>query len=232
MGFVMNNKRVLKDIYSNLLDYYGPRGWWPGETRIEIMVGAILTQAVAWKNVEKSISALKNAGLLDLPKLAAIPATELAEIIHTSLYHRQKARKIKALIQYIQDSYQGDIDLMMQQPLKTLRCELLSVWGIGEETADSILLYAGNYPIFVVDAYTRRIFSRLGLTAATADYAQVQSFMHHNLKPDVSMYNEYHALLVAQGASKCKKSKPACNTCPISHFCKDLQYMQENHALG
>jgi endonuclease-3 related protein len=192
----MNNQRLLREVYSNLLDYFGPRGWWPGETNIEIMVGAILTQAVAWRNVEKSIVSLKNAGLLDLHKLSMITEAELAEIIHTTLYHRQKARKIKALIRYIEESYAGNIGLMMQQPLKTLRNQLLSLWGIGEETADSILLYAGNYPIFVVDAYTRRIFSRLGLTDENAAYSRVQSLMHHNIKPNAAIYNEYHALLV------------------------------------
>lgn len=225
----MNHERILREIYSDLLDHFGPQGWWPGETRIEIMVGAILTQAVAWKNVEMSIASLKEAALIDLHELACISEAELAEFIRTTLYHRQKARKIKALVQYIEESYAGDIDLMMQQPIKKLRIELLSIWGIGEETADSILLYAGDYPIFVVDAYTRRIFSRLGLTDAKAAYGQIQFLMHRNIKPDTPFYNEYHALLVALGSKNCKKNKPLCNTCPISQKCKKLEFMQENH---
>lgn len=228
----MNDERVLREICSNLLDHFGPQGWWPGETRIEIMVGAILTQAVAWRNVEKSIVSLKEAGLLDLHELACISEAELAEFIRTTLYHRQKARKIKALVQYIEDSYAGGIDLMMQQPIKKLRIELLSVWGIGEETADSILLYAGDYPIFVVDTYTRRIFGRLGLSDAKATYDQIQSFMHRNIKPDTSTYNEYHALLVALGSNNCRKNKPLCNTCPISQKCKNFEFRQENYNKG
>jgi endonuclease-3 related protein len=222
------NSQRLHDIYSTLLDYFGPQDWWPGETRIEIMVGAILTQAVAWKNVEKSISALKHAGVLNLHQLAQISETELAELIHSTLYHGQKAKKIKALVQYVEQTYSGDIDLMMQQPLLNLRRELLSVWGIGEETADSILLYAGDFPIFVVDAYTRRIFSRVGLTAPDSTYAKVQSFVHRNMTPDPYIYNEFHALLVALGANRCKKTKPMCETCPISQKCKKLQVGQEN----
>lgn len=223
----MDNRDILMEIFQTLLEHFGPRGWWPGETRLEVMVGAILTQAVAWKNVEKSIQELKAAGMLNLQKLTIIPEAKLAELIKTTLYHNQKAKKIKALMYFINQSYQGNLDLMFTQPLEIIRPELLSVWGIGEETADSILLYAGDYPIFVIDAYTRRIFHRLGLTEAKASYRSLQSFMHSHLSPDVQLYNEYHALLVALGANNCKKSKPQCSNCPLLHYCKKIENRQE-----
>jgi len=203
-----------------LFDHFGSRGWWPGDSKLEIMLGAVLTQAVAWKNVEKAIYNLKKTGLLDYNRLVEARVDELADLIKPALYHRQKAKKIKALVDFIAEEYGGDLDLMFADSLVQLRAKLLTVWGIGPETADSILLYAGNYKIFVVDTYTRRIFSRLGLIREDIAYDELQGFLHEYVVPDVKIYNEYHALLVALGSSYCRKSVPVCGKCPVSVYCQ------------
>jgi len=211
---------VVMDIYQRLWDHFGPQGWWPGESRFDTIVGAILTQAVTWKNAEKAIGALKKARIFSAADLVTIPLEELGRIITPALYHRQKARKLMVMMNFIQQQYGGDYDLMFDEPLEVLRPKILALWGIGPETADSILLYAGNYPIFVVDAYTRRIFSRLGLVSQNVDYADMQSFLQQNTPVDAGLYNEYHALLVAVGARYCRKYSPDCATCPITFYCR------------
>ncbi len=223
-----DDTRWLMEIYEALLNYFGPRGWWPGETRLEIMVGAVLTQAVAWKNVTRAIDNLKADGLLDLQKLVEVPEEVLAETIRPALYHRQKAKKIKALVGYIVERYSGNLDEMFIQPLPELRQELLVIWGIGPETADSILLYAGNKNIFVIDAYTRRIFSRLGLVSEKISYHDLQQFMQERIPSDTKLYNEYHALLVGLGAHLCKKENPGCPACPLGKWCNYFLNLQEN----
>jgi endonuclease-3 related protein len=220
---------MLRQIYEALLGHFGPRGWWPGESRLEIIIGAVLTQAVAWRNVKRAIDNLKSARLIDINALLDVDQEILAEQIRPALYHRQKSKKLKALMAYIADKYDGDLDLMFQEPLPKLREELLAVWGIGPETADSILLYAGDKLIFVVDAYTKRILHRLGLTDEDISYRDMQDFMEHHVPPDLYIYNEYHALLVGVGAGYCKKSKPRCPECPILKFCKYLTYLQEKY---
>jgi endonuclease-3 related protein len=214
----MKQQRLM-EIYHKLLEHFGPRGWWPGESCLEIMLGAVLTQAVAWKNVEKAIAALKEAGLLDFSALLAIAEEELADFIKPALYHRQKARRLKILLDFIAENYGGDIDLMFSEPLSPIRARLLALWGIGPETADSILLYAGNYPVFVVDAYTIRIFSRLGWVEDKCSYEKMQGLMQRHLPADTQIYNEYHALLVALGANYCKKRKALCQECPLAEYC-------------
>lgn len=187
-----------------------------------------MTQAVAWKNVEKAIANLKRAEVLDIDILHSIDENELAVLIRPALYHRQKAKKIKAIIAFIYREYQGDLELMMSDDLQDLRIKLLSVWGIGPETADSILLYACQKKIFVVDAYTLRIFSRLGLLDKKSRYDEVQNFMQRHLPPKLDLYNEYHALIVALGAGYCRKEKPLCSKCPISVNCKYSFDWKEN----
>lgn len=214
------NSVSLMEIYQVLLDYFGPRGWWPGESRQEIIIGAVLTQAVSWKNVEKAIVNLKQAGVLDFEVLANLEDARLAELIRPALYHRQKAKKLKLLTSFIIEQFGGNLDLMFKQPADILRPQLLAVWGIGPETADSILLYAGNQLVFVVDAYTKRIFARLGLVDEDISYYQLQNFIQGQVIPQVEIYNEFHALLVALGARICKKTAPLCEKCPISNFCK------------
>lgn len=214
------NQEKLMQIYNCLLDHFGPRGWWPADSRLEVIIGAILTQAVAWKNVEKSINNLKAANLIDVKAIISIDEQLLAELIKPALYHRQKTKKLKAVMAYIEENYQGDLDLMFSKPLSLLREELLAIWGIGPETADSILLYAGDKEVFVVDAYTKRIFSRLGMVDANITYQELQEFLEGNLPLDVYLYNEFHALLVGLGANYCKKNRPFCQECPLSSQCK------------
>ena len=210
---------MLRQIYEALLGHFGPRGWWPGESRLEIIIGAVLTQAVAWRNVKRAIDNLKSARLIDINALLDVDQEILAEQIRPALYHRQKSKKLKALMAYIADKYDGDLDLMFQEPLPKLREELLAVWGIGPETADSILLYAGDKLIFVVDAYTIRIFSRLGWVEDKCSYEKMQGLMQRHLPADTQTYNEYHALLVALGANYCKKRKAFCQECPLAEYC-------------
>jgi len=216
-------------VYQNLLDHFGPRGWWPGESKLEIIIGAILTQAVAWRNVKRAIDNLRAVQLIDINAILDIEEEALAEYIRPALYHRQKSKKLKATMSYIAEKYNCDLGLMFQEPLTKLREELLDVWGVGPETADSILLYAGDKLIFVVDAYTKRIFNRLGMVNEDISYQDMQDFMEHNIPHDLYIYNEYHALLVGLGATYCKKSKPRCGECPLSNFCKYLTHLQEKY---
>ena len=219
---MMSKDEVIMAIYVALGEHFGPRGWWPGESRFEIIVGAILTQAVAWRNVEKALQGLKEAQLFSAAEILAASGEELALAIQPALYNRQKAMKLAGMMFFIQSQYKGDYDLMFSEPQEVLRRKLLALWGIGEETADSILLYAGKYPVFVVDSYTRRIFSRIGLVAENIDYTGMQIFMQDNIAQDVGLYNEYHALLVALGSQYCKKTRPSCLGCPIAYYCKKI----------
>lgn len=214
--------KILMDIYTRLYNFYGPQHWWPGETPFEIIVGAILTQSTNWKNVEKAINNLKEANLLSPEKLHLIPTKKLETLIRPSGYYRAKAKKLKSFLSYLFTHYGGKLELMVSQPLEKLREELLSVYGLGEETVDSILLYAGDKPIFVVDAYTKRTFSRLGLITERANYKTIQKMFMNNLPADSKLFNEYHALLVAFGKKQCKK-EPLCLkniNCILQDYCK------------
>ncbi len=222
----VRNDRIM-EIYQILLKEFGHQGWWPAESTFEIILGAILTQAVAWKNVERALDCLKANDILSVEAILNLPEDELGELIKPTLYHRQKAKKLRIVMDYMQKNYQSDFAIMFQESQDKLREELLSLWGIGPETADSILLYAGNYPVFVVDRYTCRIFYRLGLVPESVSYAQMQSYMQDRLPKDVQLYNEYHALLVALGANYCKKKHPLCSQCPIILICNYYEIMQE-----
>lgn len=206
-------------IYEAMFQHFGPRGWWPGESRLEVIIGAILTQAVSWSNVVKAIDNMKSAGLIDIKAILAIDEETLAGYIKPALYNRQKAKKLKAIMKHIAGKYEADLDLMFRQPLKSLRTELLAIWGIGPETADSILLYAGDKSIFVIDTYTKRIFSRLGIVDEAITYQDMQDFMHFHLPKDTYLYNEFHALLVGTGARYCRKKQPNCWECPLQPYC-------------
>jgi len=214
---VVNTQRLLLKIYNILYDQIGPRGWWPGDSALEIIVGAILTQNTAWKNVEKAIKNLKESGVLSVQALSKITVEELAQLIRPSGYYNQKAKKIKHFIDYLMKRYKGDIDRMAQEDVERLRQELLSINGIGPETADSILLYALNKPSFVVDSYTKRIFSRHNLLPEDAKYEQVREYFMKNLPEDVSLYNEFHALIDYVGHHFCKRV-PDCDNCPLGGF--------------
>ncbi len=178
-------------------------------------MGAILTQNTNWQNVSKAIDNLKIAKALSPGKLRFLPVRRLAALIKPSGYFNIKAGRLKSFLDFLFQKYNGSLKKMFGRNLDTLRKELLQVKGIGPETADSILLYAGNFPIFVVDAYTKRIFSRKKIVDEKADYRQVQEMFMQNLKKDVKLYNEYHALIVRLGKEICKKNKPKCRICPI-----------------
>jgi len=203
-------------IYQDLYNFFGSQHWWPGETELEIIVGAILTQGVNWGNVEKAINNLKKRGLLTTRALLQVKEKELAELIRPTGYYNMKTRKLKAFINFLFERYDGKLDIMFTTGLDQIRSELLGVYGIGPETADSILLYAGNYPVFVIDAYTRRIFNRLGYILPDLKYDELQQIIVNNFPEDVNQYNEYHALLVALGKDICKNKSPRCRDCPLS----------------
>ncbi|HHT9112025.1 MAG: endonuclease III domain-containing protein [Planctomycetes bacterium] len=213
----MNKTKKLLKIYQKMFDAFGPRQWWPGETPFEVVIGAILTQNTNWSNVEKAIKNLKTAGKLSPEGIYGLSITELAELIKPSGFFNVKAKRVKAFINWLFSRYEGNLSKMFAQDLQTLRSELLSVKGIGPETADSILLYAGNMPTFVVDAYTHRIFSRHELIPEESTYDEMKSFFEENLPEDVQLFNEYHALLVNIGKTFCK-TKKVCEPCPL----KDL----------
>lgn len=205
----------LLSIYERLYERFGPQGWWPGDTAAEVIVGAILTQNTSWRNVEKAIQGLKREGLLSIGKLAETDLKVLGRVIRSSGYYRVKARRLRNSAQFIMSRYRGSIARMRRADTALLRRELLSVNGIGNETADSILLYALGKPVFVVDAYTRRIFSRHGYIAEDASYEELQRLFAEGVPADTKRYNEYHALIVKLGNDLCKKSAPRCGECPL-----------------
>ena len=210
----------LMEVYRRLFDAYGPQHWWPGaETPIEVCVGAILTQSAAWTNVEMAMRRLRDAGRLSLEGIHATPHEELAELVHSSGYFNVKARKLKAFAQHVYDRHNGSLEHMLAQPWESLRAELLGVYGIGEETADDIVLYAANAPSFVVDAYTRRILTRLGAPAPEDTYESYRRLFMDALPPDAHLYNEYHALLDNLGKEVCRKRAPRCAECPLLNLC-------------
>ncbi len=214
----------LMTIYRLLLDYYGPRNWWPAETPFEVAVGAILTQNTNWNNVEKAIDNLKAAAALSCAAICALPQQQLEELIRPSGFFRQKAERLQLFCRYLRDNYQSSLEKMLRQPLAPLRAELLRQKGIGPETADSILLYAGDHPSFVVDAYTGRLFSRLGHLKEGGKYATTREFFMSRLATDPALYNEYHALIVIHCKEHCRK-QPNCAGCPLKTEC---DYRQQN----
>lgn len=213
----MNKAKTIFKIYQKMFDALGPQQWWPGETPFEVIIGAILTQNTNWSNVEKAIKNLKADGKLSPEGIKNVPLAELAKLIRPSGFFNVKARRVKAFNHWLFSQYEGSLSRMFSQDLQTLRNELLSVKGIGPETADSILLYAGNMPTFVVDAYTHRIFSRHGFIAEESTYEEMKSFFEERLPKDVKLFNEYHALLVHIGKRYCKPKK-ACEPCPLRDF--------------
>ncbi|HHY47955.1 MAG TPA: endonuclease III domain-containing protein [Firmicutes bacterium] len=218
-GHVLAQNRVLMQIYELLLERFGPQHWWPGETPFEVVVGAILTQSAAWRNVERAISNLKAADSLSMEGILSLPVERLSELVRPSGYFNMKARKLKAVCSFLAETCSGDLARMSLRPLDEVRKELLSVYGIGPETADSILLYACNMPTFVVDAYTRRIFGRLGLVDPKEGYEDLRRFFMDRLPKSVPLFNEYHALLVALGKNICLSRKPKCGECPLNGLC-------------
>jgi len=209
------SQEKLTEIYNLLFDHFGPQSWWPGETPFEVMVGAVLTQNTNWNNVEKAIDNLKGVEVLSFERLSELPVDLLAEYIRPAGYFNVKASRLQNLFAMIKEQYDGSLDAMMEEETETLRQALLSVKGIGPETADSILLYVAERPVFVVDAYTYRILLRHNLIPDDFNYDEIQEFFMDNLEQDVGLFNEFHALLVCVGKEFCKKSVPKCKGCPL-----------------
>jgi endonuclease-3 related protein len=208
----------LSEVYRRLLDRYGPQHWWPADSPFEVIIGAILTQSAAWLNVEKAIASLKKADMLAPAALRSVPMEELARLIYPSGYYNAKAQKIKAFVERLGSAHHDSLDELFSLDTSALRAELLGIHGIGPETADSIILYAAGKPIFVIDAYTRRILSRLGLVPARDDYEFFQALFMDGLPSDAVTFNEYHALLVRHGKDVCRKS-PRCDLCCLAYMC-------------
>lgn len=214
----MGNSGILTGMYETMLDSLGPSQWWPGDTPYEIAIGAILTQNTNWKNVEKAIANLKEADILSPEKMFFLPAQDLAELIRPAGYYNIKTKRIKNFLQFLKDEVDFTLESLKAQQLHELRPKMLAVHGIGPETADSILLYALDYPTFVVDAYTLRMMSRHGLAYEDIDYHSLQALFMDALPDDVAVYNEYHALIVRIGKDWCKKKAGLCDSCPLKSF--------------
>ena len=207
-------RAMLSDIFERLFEEYGPQHWWPGQTAFEIVVGAILTQNTNWSNVEKAIENLRKHDLLCCEKLTALPQEQLAELIRPAGYFNIKAKRLKNFLHWLDDCYGQDLGALERLSTGSLREQLLDINGIGPETADSICLYAFGKPIFVVDAYTARVFGRHGLLEPGSDYEQIQQLFMSHLESDVALFNEFHALIVQVGKNHCKP-KPRCSGCPL-----------------
>jgi endonuclease-3 related protein len=213
----------LRQIYDLAFDYFGPQHWWPGQTQFEIIVGAILTQNTNWANVEKAITNIKEAELLAPQALHEPDINQLAELIRPAGYFNVKAKRLKSFLDWLFEQYDGRLENLEQLEMPRFRDELLSIKGIGPETADSILLYAFGRPVFVVDAYTARIIARHSLIEPPFDYEQLQQLFELNLESDVQFFNEYHALLVQVGKQFCKP-KAKCAGCPLEKLPHSLEY--------
>lgn len=214
----VTRSRSLLGIYRRLLARFGPAGWWPGETAFEVCVGAVLVQATAWANVEKALDVLRRRGPLDFASLDPLPAGRLAPLLRSSGFFRVKARRLRALLDFLGARYAGRAEAMSAEDPRRLRAALLEIEGIGRETADSIVLYAAGLPLFVIDAYTRRVFSRLGLVSGGEPYDALQEFFMRRLPRDASLYNDYHAQIVRLGKDVCRP-RPRCTLCPLDAIC-------------
>ncbi|MBI5025513.1 MAG: endonuclease III domain-containing protein [Nitrospirae bacterium] len=210
-------KTVLNKIYKRLYRSFGPQHWWPGDTPFEVAIGAILTQNTNWGNVEKAIGNIKRKRLMDANKLYSLSTEDLSELIRPAGYFRVKAKRLREFLGFLINHCRGSMKEMSKGDLKTLRHKLLSVNGIGPETADSILLYSLNKPVFVIDAYTRRVLSRHNIVSEKATYHEMQELFHKNLPVDVRLFNEYHALFVKVGKEYCKP-RPLCTECPLNEL--------------
>jgi endonuclease III related protein len=250
-----NRQKEIRNYYAALYREWGPQHWWPAETQFEVIVGAYLTQNTAWVNVERALENLRRSKLLSLDGIRTVRLSRLERLIRPSGYFRQKAARLKTFVKFVDAHYEGSLQKLFSEPTQKLREELLALNGVGPETADSILLYAGNHPVFVVDAYTRRILGRHGILPEKSPYEEVRQLFQESLLPIVTelkktpvderpplesairgaahppsamstaqrtalvqVYNEMHGLIVGVGKNYCRKSKPACDTCPLRKF--------------
>ena len=219
--------QVLLNIYRRLLAHYGPQHWWPAQEPFEVIVGAILTQSAAWGNVEKAIANLRATKALSPRALRDLPISKLATLVHPCGYYNAKALKLKSFAYWLGNHYDGDLDRLFASNIDDLRQQLINIHGIGQETADSIILYAANKPIFVIDAYTRRIINRIGLAPNKNSYATYQALFMEHLLPDAGLFNEYHALLVCLGKKVCR-SHPLCPQCCLNSVCRFFTRLSSN----
>ena len=209
---------VLREYFEALFAAHGSQDWWPGRTTFEVIVGAILTQNTSWTNVEAAIANLRREKLLTPRAIESVSEARLRRLIRPSGYFRQKTKTLKAFVAFLRREYRGSLAKMFRTPTGTLREQLLEVRGIGPETADSILLYAGGHPVFVVDAYARRMLERHGLTDGKPIYEDIRALFEHSLPPDATLYNEFHALIVHTGKHFCRKREPRCEGCALKTF--------------
>ncbi len=208
---------TLDEVYQQLYEALGPQHWWPAESAFEVVLGAVLVQNTAWRNVEKAIENLRQSDLLSAKAMYQLAPEELEELIRPAGYFRMKTRRIRNLLDHLFTQHEGSLSAMLKVDTETLREELLQINGIGPETADSILLYAAERPVFVVDTYTNRILKRHGWIEHEADYSTIQAHFQTHLEADSQLYNEFHALLVRIGNLYCRK-KPRCEECPLSKW--------------
>ena len=212
--------RIVRRVYDLLYDRYGPQGWWPAKTKLEVVLGAILVQSTAWGNAAKALDAIRKAGVLDVAALARMSEGELGGLVRSSGFYTVKARRVKAFVEHVMERYGGDLDSMLENDATELRRELLEIHGIGEETADCIVLYAAGKPTFVIDEYTKRIVGRLGVgLGGRGTYADYQRLFEEALASEAGVFGEYHALLVALGKDVCRKS-PLCLGCALKQVCE------------
>jgi len=204
--------------YDALFRAHGSQHWWPGRTRFEVIIGAILTQNTSWSNVERAIAEMRRAKVLSAAALERVPLARLGKLIRSSGYFRQKARKLKEFVRYLRVHHGGSLDRMFQTTTSELREQLMNVHGIGPETADSILLYAGKHPVFVVDAYTRRILERHNLASGRESYEEIRALVERNLPTEPALFNEFHALIVHVGKHFCHRREPDCQHCALRPF--------------
>ena len=206
----------LTEAYDRMLAAFGPQQWWPGDSPFEIMVGAVLVQNTAWRNVERAIRNLRDAGVMEPNALYRLPPAELSELIRPAGYYQVKTKRLRNLLRFVVEEHDGSLESMFATSLSSLREQLLEINGIGPETADAILLYAGGLPTFVVDTYTHRVLARHGWLDYDASYDDTKDYFESALPAETQLYNEYHALLVRVGKDHCKRTAPKCETCPLA----------------
>ena len=219
-------KRTLEDYYARMFRHFGPTGWWPGDSEFEVAVGAILTQNTAWPNVEKALANLKAAKLMRPKRIVECEPSRLELALRPSGYFRVKAKRLRTFCEFLIARHRGSMKRLAKLPLAELRTELLSLNGIGPETADDIVLYACHKPVFVVDTYTRRIFSRHGLTDPKIGYEELRALFETHLEPHVDTFKEYHGLIVLTGKQFCRRT-PRCEQCPLRPALKKGQPILE-----
>jgi endonuclease-3 related protein len=209
---------TLRRFYDTLLERFGPQGWWPARTRWEVICGAVLTQNTNWRNAALALKNLRQAGLLAWRRMRQVSAEELEPLIRPAGFYRQKAKALHNFASWIEQAHGGSLDSLFAQGTVQARVQLLELKGIGPETADAILLYSGRHPVFVADAYTRRILARHNFISASADYESAREFLHQHLPPDEAMFNEFHALLVEAAKRYCHWNVMHCEECPLGKF--------------